>query len=154
MNGTLAIKQEIEETLTHHSIQIPTLSHSEFNKVLRDKFIGKGWEDQPDVFQGEDEPSARMDFLKERVGIEVGFWHASFIGIDLLKFYVSSYSSVVDQIDIGIYVTTTKSFQKNMRTEFDQNWDGSLNFEKVVRYLPQFKSAIQVPTYVLGIDIG
>ena len=53
---------------------------------MRDKFIGKGWEDQPDVFQGEDEPSARMDFLKERVGIEVGFGHASFIGIDPLKF--------------------------------------------------------------------
>jgi len=145
--------QEIEETLTHHSIQIPTLSRSEFNKVLRDKFIGKGREDQPDVFRGEGEPSARMDFLKERVGIEVGFGHASFIGIDLLKFYIPSYS-VVDQIDIGIYVTTTKSFQKNMRTEFDQNWDGSLNFEKVVRYLPYFKSATQVPIYVLGIDIG
>jgi restriction endonuclease BglII len=51
-------------------------------------------------------------------------------------------------------VTTTKSFQKKMRAEFAQNWDGSLNFEKVVRYLPQFKSAIQVPIYVLGIDIG
>jgi len=135
LNSTLAIKQEIEETLTHHSIQIPKLSRSEFNKALRDKFIGKGWEDQPDVFQGEGEPSARMDFLKERVGIEVGFGHASFLGIDLLKFYVSSYS-VVDQIDIGIYVTTTKSFHKKMRTEFAQNWDGSLNFEKVVRYLP------------------
>ena len=86
MNGTLAIKQEIEDTLTHPSIQIPTLSRLEFNKVLRDKFIGKGWGDQPDVFQGEDEPSARMDFLKERVGIEVGFEHASLIGVDLLKF--------------------------------------------------------------------
>ena len=73
MNGKLAIRQEIEETLTHPSIQIPTLSRLELNKVLRDKFIGKGWEDQPDVFQGEDEPSARIDFLKERVGIEVGF---------------------------------------------------------------------------------
>jgi len=86
LNGKLAIKQEIEETLTHHSIQIPTLSRPEFNKVLRNKFIGKGCEDQPAVFQGEDEPSARMDFLKERVGIEVGFGHASFIEIDLLKF--------------------------------------------------------------------
>jgi hypothetical protein len=85
-----------------------------------------------------------MDFLKGRVGIEVGFGHASFIGIDLLKFQVSSYSAL-DQIDIGIYVTTTKSFQEKMRTEFAQNWDGRLNFEKVVRYLPQFKSAIQVP---------
>ena len=94
MNGKLAIRQEIEETLTHPSIQIPTLSCPEFNKVLRDKFIDKGWEDQPDVFQGEDEPSVRMDFLKERVGIEVGFGHASFIGIDLLKFQVSSYSAL------------------------------------------------------------
>jgi len=119
---------------------------------LRDKFIGKGWEDQPDVFQGEGEPSARMDFLKERVGMRVGFEHASFIGIYFLKFQVSSYSAL-DQIGIGIYVTTTKSFQKNIRTEFDQNFDGCLNFEKVVRYLPQFKSAIQVPIYVLGIDI-
>jgi hypothetical protein len=93
-----------------------------------------------------------MDFLKERVGIEVGFEHASFIWIDFLKFYVSSYSAL-DQIDIGIYVTTTKSFQKKMRTEFAPNWDGSLNFEKVVRYLPQFKSAIHVPIYMLGIDI-
>lgn len=31
--------------------------------------------------------------------------------------------------------------------------DGSLNFEKVVRYLPHFKSAIQVPIYVIGIDL-
>ena len=151
MNGKLAIKQEIEETLTHHSIQIPTLSRPEFNKVLRDKFVVKGREDQPDVFQEEDEPAARMDLLSERVGIEVG--HANLIGIDLLKFQVFS-SSAVDQIDIGIYVTTAKSFRKNMRTEFAQNWDGSLSFEKVVRYLPQFKSAIQVPIYVLIIDRG
>ena len=152
LNSKLAIKQEIDEALTHLSIQIPTLSRPEFNKVLRDKFIGKGWEDQPDVFQGEDEPSARIDFLKERVGMEVGFGQASFIGIDLLKFQVSS-CAALDQIDIGIYVMTTKSFQKKMRTEFAKNWDGSLNFEKVVRYLPQFKSAIQIPIYELGIDI-
>lgn len=93
-----------------------------------------------------------MDFLKERVGIEVGFGHASFIGIDLLKFQVSSYSAR-DQIDIGIYIVTTKRFQRHLQTRYNQNWEGSLTFEKVVRYLPHFKSAIQVPIYVLGIDI-
>ena len=92
-----------------------------------------------------------MDFLKDRVGVEVGFGHASFLGIDLLKFQVSSYSGL-DQIDVGIYVTTTKSFQKNMRKDHNQNWEGSLTFEKVTRYLPAFKSAIQVPIYVLGIE--
>ena len=33
-----------------------------------------------------------------------------------------------------------------------QNWDGSLSYEKVCKYLPYFKSAIQVPIYVLGVD--
>ena len=93
-----------------------------------------------------------MDFLKERVGIEVGFGHASFIGIDLLKFQVSSYSGL-NKIDVGIYVVTTKNFQKRMKKEYGKNWEGSLNFKKVVRYLPHFKSAIQLPIYVMGIDL-
>ena len=94
-----------------------------------------------------------MDFLKDRVGVEVGFGHASFIGIDLLKFQVGSYSGL-DKIDVGIYVVTTSRFQKTMKTRYQQNWEGSLSFEKVLRYLPHFKSAIQVPISVLGIDVS
>lgn len=93
-----------------------------------------------------------MDFLKNRIGIEVEFGHSSFIGIDLLKFQVASYSGL-DKIDVGIYITTTRNFQHIMEKEFKQNWVGSLTFEKVVRYLPLFKSAIQVPIYVIGIDL-
>ena len=96
--------------------------------------------------------SGKMDFLKERVGIEVEFGHASFIGIDLLKFQVSSYSGL-NKIDIGVYVVTTKEFQKDMKSQFNQNWEGSLSFQKVTRYLPHFKSAIQVPIYVVGLDL-
>src|SRR5438876_11706409 len=91
-NSKLAIKQEVESILTSTAIQIATLSRPGFNKVLREAFVGKGWKDQPHVFADEDEPAAKMDFLKERVGVEVGFGHASFMGIDLLKFQVSSYS--------------------------------------------------------------
>jgi hypothetical protein len=39
-----------------------------------------------------------------------------------------------------------------MKKDFQQNWEGSLSFEKVTTYLPHFKSAIQIPIYVLGID--
>ena len=92
-----------------------------------------------------------MDFLKERTGIEVGFGHASFIGIDLLKFQVASYSGL-DRIDVGVYIVTTAEFQKRMKGDFNQNSEGSLTFEKVAKYLPHFKSAIQVPIFVLGIE--
>ena len=93
-----------------------------------------------------------MDFLKERIDIEVGFGHSSFIGIDLLKFQVASYSGL-NKIDVGVYIVTTKNFQKRMKQKHKKNWEGSLSFEKVVRYLPHFKSAIQLPIYALGIDL-
>jgi hypothetical protein len=143
LNSKLAIKQEVELILTSESIQLAGLSRPVFNKVLRESFVAKGWTDQPYVFSDEDELGAKMDFLKERVGIEVGFGHASFIGIDLLKFQVSPYSTL-NQIDVGIYIATTRRFQKYLAS-LNQNWEGSLTFEKITRYLPQFKSAIQVP---------
>jgi hypothetical protein len=103
------------------------------------------------VFDDPGDPSAKMDFLKDRVGVEVGFGHASFMGIDLLKFQVASYSAL-NKIDVGVYVTTTRRLQKILQADHQQNWDGSLTFEKVCKYLPYFKSAIQVPIYVVGID--
>lgn len=152
LNSRLALKQEIEILLRDPSIDIATLSRPNFNKVLYQRFLEKGWRSQPHVFCDMEDPAAKLDYFKERIGVEVQFGHASFIGIDLLKFQVSSYSSL-DKIDVGIYITTTKNFQRTMKVEFGQNWEGSLNFEKVVKYLPHFKSAIQVPIFVYGIDL-
>ena len=152
LNGKLTLKKEIDSILSSQYIGLETLSRPNFNEILRKAFIEKGWEDQPAVFDEVGDPSARMDFLKERIGIEVEFGHSSFLGIDLLKFQVASYSGI-NKIDIGVYIVTTKNFQKNIKTHYCQNWEGSLTFEKVVRYLPHFKSAIQVPIFVIGIDL-
>ena len=152
LNSKLTLKQEIEDILGDPTIDAPSLSRPTFNDVLRDRFVAKGWESQPPVFDEPGDPSAKMDFLKERIGVEVGFGHSSFIGIDLLKFQVASYSGL-NRIDVGVYIVTTRNFQKQMKKLYNQNWEGSLAFEKVARYLPHLKSAIQVPVYVLGIDI-
>ena len=152
LNSKLNLKQEIEAILTDNTIDVSTLSRPHFNEILDQKFVEQGWERQPAVFNEPKDPSAKMDFLKERIGIEIAFGHSSFIGIDLLKFQVASYSGL-DKIDVGIYVVTTKRFQKTMKERYKMNWEGSLSYEKVVRYLPHFKSAIQVPIYVIGLDI-
>ncbi len=152
INSNLYLRQEIEEILTDDTIPISELSRPRFNKELEDRFIAKGWSAQPLVFGEPGEPMAKMDFLKNRLGVEVEFGHASFIGIDLLKMQIGSYSGL-DKIDIGIYIVTTTAFQKCMKDVHGQNWEGSLNFEKVVKYLPHLKSAIQVPIFVYGIDI-
>jgi hypothetical protein len=152
LNSKLYIKQEIESILFAPQINLSELSRPRFNRILEELFVEKGWEKQPSVFDEPADPSAKMDFLKDRIGIEVAFGHPSFIGLDLLKFQVSSYSGF-DKIDVGIYIVTTKNFQKTMRKEFGLNWVGSLTFEKITKYLPHFKSAIQVPIYVIGLDL-
>ena len=68
----------------------------------------------------------------------------SFLGIDMLKFQMLSYSNL-DKIDVGIYIVQTKGF-------FERKFKGSIKFEKVVKYLPHFRSAIQVPIYVYGLE--
>lgn len=70
----------------------------------------------------------------------------------LLKFQMASYSNL-DLIDFGVYITTAKAMQRFLAAQYGHNWEGSLNFEKVEKYLPYFKSAIQVPIYVIGIDV-
>lgn len=144
LNSKLALKQEIENILTDSSIDVSTLSRPKFNEILEQEFVSKGWLSQPPVFDEPKDPAAKMDFLKERIGVEIGFGHASFIGIDLLKFQVASYSGL-DKIDVGVYVVTNHSFQNRMIKDYKQNWEGSLSFEKVVRYLPHFKSANTAP---------
>lgn len=84
LNSKLTLKQEIENILLNPCIELHTLNRPHFNKVLENLFINKGWETQPKVFDEKKDPSAKFDFLKERIGIEVGFTHSSFIGINII----------------------------------------------------------------------
>lgn len=151
INSRLELKNEINDILLSLN-RFDNLSRPNFNKILKSKFQKQGWDSQPQVFTKDNNFCSRLDFQKSRVGMEVQFGHSSFIGIDLLKFQVASYSNL-DTIDFGVYIVTTKNFQKVMKNNFSLKWDGSLSFEKVIKYLPEFKSAIQVPIYVIGVDI-
>jgi len=152
LNSKFHIKQEIESILFAFQINLTRLSLPKFNKILEELFVKKGWEKQPSILDEYANQSAKMDFLKDRVGIEVAFGNSSFIGLDLLKFQVRLYSGL-DKIDVGIYIVTTNNFQKTMREKFDFNWMCSLSYEKVKNYFPRFQSAIPVPIYVIGLDL-
>jgi hypothetical protein len=157
INSRLSIKNELERIIFDSTTDLSLLSRPVFNKVLEDHFVEKGWASQPDVFDKDTDAYARFDFLKDRVGVEVQFGHPSFVGIDLLKFQIASYSNL-DAIDLGVYIVATSNFIKEMPRRFsdinpDIKWNGSLPYEKVIKYLPHVKSAIQVPIYVIGIDL-
>ncbi|MCR4761179.1 MAG: restriction endonuclease [Oscillospiraceae bacterium] len=151
LNGKFYIKQELTDIIYAATTDLSVLSRPQFNEILRDQFVTKGWIDQPQVFTEHDDAYARFDYLKDRVGVEVQLGHSSFVGIDLLKFQIASYANL-DTIDFGVYIVTTKALQKHLKQQYHLKWEGSLTFEKVKRYLPYIRSAIQVPVYVIGID--
>ena len=151
-NSKLALKNEMENIIYAATEDLSKLSRPNFNALLQSNFISNGWESQAAVFPDDIHAYAKLDFLKDRIGVEVQFGHSSFIGIDVLKFQIASYSNL-DNIDFGVYICATRNMQNYLKKTFSLKWDGSLTFEKVVNYLPHIKSAIQVPIYVIGIDI-
>ena len=152
LNGKLSAKNEVENIIYSSCLDLSKLTRPGFNKILENKFIECGWKSQAAIFSSDVKAYARLDFLKDRIGIEVQFGHSSFIGIDLLKFQISSYSNL-DNIDLGVYICTTANMQNHLSQSFGHKWNGSLNFEKVINYLPHCKSAIQVPIFVIGIGL-
>jgi hypothetical protein len=70
LNSKLAIKQEIKSVLTNFRIDAIQLS-----RPVGGTFPAKSWERQPAEFDESGDPS-EMNFLKERVGVEVAdhYW--------------------------------------------------------------------------------
>jgi hypothetical protein len=127
------------------------LVRSTLNKFFEDEFLRRGWKGGHGgvrVFDDENGPDTKVDFVKNRVAVEVAFTHSDFLGNDLLKFQMMSYSHL-NKIDVGVYVVMTNEL---VRRHPDTNFEGSISYDKVVRYLPEYRSAIQVPTYVIGLE--
>ncbi len=143
LNGKLVTRQELESII--QSIEVPAaeMSRPHLNEAFDKAFVAHGWESQHKVFPTAEGPRLTIDFLKNRVGVEVAFSHHSFIGIDLLKFQILSYSGL-DKIDVGVHIVATQRF-------FPKKWKGSQSFERVKQYLPHFRHAIQVPVWVIGL---
>lgn len=152
MHSKLALKDEIESIVADPSIDISTLSRPAFRQMLTTAFAQHGWALQTRSPEDIDDPAALVGFIKDRAGAEIEFGHPYFIGMDLLKLQLAS-SPVHDHIDVGVYLVTTVAFQRHVEELHGHKWRGSISFERVVRYLPHFRSAISVPIYVLGIDV-
>lgn len=151
LNSRLSQKKEVKKIIKNIGIPPKEMSRPNLNEAFKDRFEEKNWQAEVPVFAPEDEPAAKIDFKKNKIGVEVAFGHSSFLGIDLLKLQTMSYS-YRNEIDIGIYIVTTKKFQKLMKKKYGQTWSGSLRFNKVRRYLPHLRNSISVPVWVIGLD--
>jgi len=145
LNSKYSTKKEIEDVIASVNLKSVEMSRPNLNKVFEKEFLKRSWRPQEKVSS---ELAAKIDFIKDRVGVEVAFVHSSFLGIDLLKFQTMSYSNL-DKIDLGVYIVIIVMTNK-MKKKY--GFKGSIGFEKVIKYLPHFRSAIQVPIFVIGLE--
>lgn len=145
------IVEELERILLNPELDLALLSRSHFNQTLKEAFVASGWQNHPSLFNEPVNPLAKIELVKETIGLELGFRHISYTGFNLLKFQLSCQNNL-DKIDVGIFVVTTLNFQKQIKKTYHQNWAGAMNFEKVDRYLRNFTTTIQTPIYLIGID--
>ncbi|MEG6523789.1 BglII/BstYI family type II restriction endonuclease [Desulfotomaculum sp. 1211_IL3151] len=142
---------EIDNLLLQSTNDIPSLSRIYYNHLLKELFKNNGWQNNPSLFHEPVNPFDKIELVKNNIGLEIGFRHASLTGHNLLKFQLSPVHNS-DKIDMGIFVVTTHNFQKQMRKTFGQNWSGAMTFEKTDRYLRNFKTTLQIPIFLIGID--
>ena len=97
----------------------------------------------------------KNEFLKPVVILLFGLCYSKIISVILSPLIAIIGKHIGDIKFLGIAsIWSALSFiQKRMKKEYGKNWEGSLSFEKVKRYLPHFKSAIQLPIYVIGVDL-
>ena len=156
LNSHLATRKEIEDIIS--SIELPMAGpeagdkpgagtkpevRPRLTRLFEDEFVKRGWDRQCRIFDDPGTPMAKIDFMKSRIGVQVAFTHGSFLGLDLLKFQVLSYADM-NKIDVGVYIVPTKEMPK-------RGFEGSVTYDKVKSYLPHFRSAIQVPVWVVGL---
>lgn len=146
-----ALREELTNVLLSPDIELPLLSRSQYNQLLKDSFVQSGWQNSPSLFHEPVNPLAKIELRKATLGLEIGFRHTSHTGHNLLKFQLSSQNNS-DKIDVGIFVVTTLNFQKQIKQQYNHNWVGAMSFEKVDRYLRHFTTVIQIPIYLIGID--
>ncbi len=130
------------------------------NKTLSRLFESKGWKkrrvqcDYSTQFYHEDyspEPLRKgafreMDFIKDRLGIEVQFGKYAFMVYNVCA--KMTIFSKLDFIDAGVEIVPVKSFADEMST-------GVSYFEQFVWDLEQRGiSNIDIPVLILGIDAG
>ncbi len=131
INSKLPIRKEIEEIIRAINFEdVVKVSESKsksksgkipvrgaLNEFFKNEFLKRGWEGHHGVrvFDEKEGPKTKVDFLKDRVAVEVAFVHADFLGNDFLKFQMMSYS-LLDKIDVGVYIVITKELFKSTIT--------------------------------------
>lgn len=130
----------------------PAGGQTALNAIFRERMVSLGWESEPFLFSQatSDYAAWKMDFLQDRIGVEVAFNHAEAIPWTFTRLHLAGESSDVREdhrIDVGIAIFAKKSLKAWARM------DGAVGtYEKACLWLQLMRSILPVPIMVVGLD--
>lgn len=142
---------EIKSEFENSTRKAKSLSEA-INKILKEKFVNKGWNKESNIFQGDiySDNRWRLDFAKESVSIEVAFNHGEAIAWNLIKPVLASELNHVKKdinSEIGIIICATKDLKDK------GGFDGSVGeYEKFLTYLDPLRDLLSVPMVIIGLE--
>jgi len=119
---------------------------------LFERMLGEadGWTHQPRLFRSHDLREWKMDFLRDRVGVEVSFNHAEAIPWQFTRLNIAGESELVlpeSRIDVGIVVTAMRSLKSWSRMDSAVG-----TFDAFGAWLDQMKPILPIPILLVGLD--
>ena len=121
------------------------------NQLFRERLAPLGWIKEPRLFAagGDSLRGWKMDFLKDRIGVEVTFNHSEAIPWTFTRLNIAGESAKVlteHQIDIGVAFYATDTLKKWAKM------DGTVGtFELARSWLEMMKPIMPIPILMVGL---
>jgi restriction endonuclease BglII len=130
----------------------PAGGQSAINAYFDAKLRELKWTPQPHLFESE-RPDLRrwkMDFTKDKIGVEISFNHAEAIPWIFTRLNIAGESDRVQptsKIEVGVAVFAMESLKKWAKM------DGAVGtFELATAWLKEMKPILPIPIFVIGLD--
>jgi hypothetical protein len=129
----------------------PAGGQTAINALFEDELdIEDGWVQQPPLFRQRELRKWKMDFLRERVGVEVSFNHAEAISWQFTRLNIAGESVRVreeSRIDVGVVICATHGLKRWARMDSAVG-----TFDAFKAWLREMRPILPIPMLLVGLD--
>lgn len=141
----------VQRRLGTSGARVPKGGQIALNLMLADLLREEdGWTHQPRLFRSQELELWKMDFLRERVGVEVSFNHAEAIPWQFTRLNIAGESERVipeSRIDVGVVITASRSLKAWARMDSAVG-----TFDRFESWLREMKPILPIPIQLVGLE--